>query len=164
MKRTDDILKIYDEHSQRLYNVSLRIVCDSFEAEEIMHDTLVQYYRLKDKSTVTDLRKWLSSVCIRKSIDRLRARNRFRNLLEGYEDFTADYYTVTDDVEDAVLEVEKIRTAISSLPDNYRVILTLHLFEGFDYQEISQITGIKESTVRSLYMRGRQKLTTLLKK
>ena len=38
-----------------------------------------------------------------------------------------------------------------------------HLFEGYDYEEISQITGIKENTIRSLYMRGRQKLAAAVR-
>lgn len=151
--------RIYDEHAVRLYNMSLRILGDSCEAEEIMHDSLLQYYGMKDKSEILDIRKWLSSVCIRKSIDRLRKRRRFKDFLEDYEDPAMD----DADYEDYTLEVENIRKALSCIPDNYRLILSLHLFEGYDYQEISQIAGIKEVTVRSLYMRGRRKLAEYLK-
>ena len=151
--------RIYDEHAFRLYNMSLRILGDSCEAEEIMHDSLLQYYGMKDKSEILDIRKWLSSVCIRKSIDRLRKRRRFKDFLEDYEDPAMD----DADYEDYTLEVENIRKALSCIPDNYRLILSLHLFEGYDYQEISQIAGIKEVTVRSLYMRGRRKLAEYLK-
>ena len=151
--------RIYDEHAVRLYNLSLRILGDSCEAEEIMHDSLLQYYGMKDKSEIQDIRKWLSSVCIRKSIDRLRKRKRFKDFLEDYEDPAMD----DADYEDYILEVENIRKALSCIPDNYRLILSLHLFEGYDYQEISQIAGIKEVTVRSLYMRGRRKLAEYLK-
>lgn len=163
MTRTDEILKIYDEHSRRLYNISMRIVCDSFEAEEIMHDSLLEYYRLRDRSSVIDLRKWLTSVCIRKSIDRLRSRHRFRNFLEEYEEIAASEFSSEVEDEDIFTEIERVKTSLASLPDNYRLILSLHLFEGFDYQEISQITGTKENTIRSLCMRGKQKLITLLK-
>ena len=83
--------RIYDEHAVRLYNMSLRILGDSCEAEEIMHDSLLQYYGMKDKSEILDIRKWLSSVCIRKSIDRLRKRRRFKDFLEDYEDPVMDY-------------------------------------------------------------------------
>lgn len=151
--------RVYDEHAVRLYNMSLRILGDSCEAEEIMHDSLLQYYGMKDKSEILDIRKWLSSVCIRKSIDRLRKRRRFKDFLEDYEDPAMD----DADYEDYTLEVENIRKALSCIPDNYRLILSLHLFEGYDYQEISQIAGIKEVTVRSLYMRGRRKLAEYLK-
>ena len=154
-----DMEKIYDEHAVRLYNISLRILGDSCEAEEVMHDSLLQYYGMKDKSGVVDLRKWLSSVCIRKSIDRLRQKKKFMDLLEDYED------PVLEDpaCDDLDLDVGNIRKPLSLLPDNYRLILSLHLFEGYDYEEITQITGIKEVTVRSLYMRGRRKLAEILK-
>jgi RNA polymerase sigma-70 factor (ECF subfamily) len=66
--------------------------------------------------------------------------------------------------ESEVISVESIRNALTGLPDHYRVVLTLHLLEGYDYQEISQITGTKESTIRTLYMRGRQKLAEALRK
>lgn len=159
MKNSVDMEKIYDEHAVRLYNVSLRILGDSCEAEEVMHDTLLQYYGMKDRSGVVDLRKWLSSVCIRKSIDRLRQKKKFMDLLEDYED------PVLEDpaCDDMDLDVGNIRKALSLLPDNYRLILSLHLFEGYDYEEITQITGIKEVTLRSLYMRGRRKLVEILK-
>lgn len=159
MKNSAYIEKIYDEHSVRLYNISLRILGDSFEAEEVMHDVLLQYFRMTGKDGVVDLRKWLSSVCIRKSIDRLRKRKRFQDFLDGYEDPAAD----ETEYEDLTLDVENIRKALSSVPDNYRLVLTLHLFEGYDHQEIAQITGIKEVTVRSLYLRGKRKLAEILK-
>ena len=159
MRNSIDMERIYDEHAVRLYNLSLRILGDSCEAEEIMHDSLLQYYGMKDKSEIQDIRKWLSSVCIRKSIDRLRKRKRFKDFLEDYEDPAMD----DADYENYTLEVENIRKALSCIPDNYRLILSLHLFEGYDYQEISQIAGIKEVTVRSLYMRGRRKLAEYLK-
>ena len=159
MKNSMDMEKIYDEHAVRLYNMSLRILGDSCEAEEVMHDSLLQYYGMKDKSGVVDLRKWLSSVCIRKSVDRLRKRKRFKDFLEEYEDPVLEDTTC----EDLAVDVESINKALSSLPDSSRMILTLHLFEGYDYQEIAQITGIKEVTVRSIYMRGKRRLAEFLK-
>jgi RNA polymerase sigma factor (sigma-70 family) len=72
---------------------------------------------------------------------------------------------VTDETEESDMkyDIPSIQKALYSLPDHYRAILSLHLFEGYDYQEISQITGTNESTIRSLYMRGRQKLAAALK-
>lgn len=154
-----DMERIYDEHAVRLYNVSLRILGDCCEAEEVMHDSLLQYYGMKDRSGIHDIRKWLSSVCIRKSIDRLRKRKRFMDFLEDYEDPAMD----DTEYEDLTPDVENIRKALSCIPDSNRLILTLHLFEGYDYQEISQITGIKEVTVRSLYLRGKRKLAEYLR-
>ena len=160
MKDTIDIENVYDTMSLKLYNISFRIVGNSADAEEIMHDTILQYWKSGRKNEIKDLAKWLSSVCIRKSIDRLRERHRWKGFLEKYEDPAMEESTETGKEHD----VQIILKALSELPDHYRAILSLHLFEGYDYQEISQITGANENTIRSLYMRGRQKLAAILKK
>lgn len=159
MRETINIEHIYDIMSRRLYNISLRIVGTSVDAEEIMHDTLLQYWKFGRKEEIIDIGKWLSSTCIRKSIDKLRERHRWKNLLERYEDPILEEHEA-DNLE---YDIRTIRNALSSLPDHYRAIVSLHLFEGYDYEEISQITGIKESTIRSLYMRGKQKLAAAVK-
>ena len=106
-----------------------------------------------------DLGKWLSSICIRKSIDRLRKRRKFMDFLEEYEDPLS---AGTED-QDIELDIARMNKALAQLPDSYRLMISLHLFEGYDYQEISQITGIKEVTVRSTYMRARRRLAELLR-
>ena len=145
--------------SRRLYNISLRIVGNSADAEEIMHDTILQLWKYGSKHEIIDLGKWLSSICIRKSIDRLRERQRWKDLLANYEDPILE----EPETENFEYDIKTIRNALSSLPDHYRAIVSLHLFEGYDYQEISQITGTNENTIRSLYMRGRQKLAAAIK-
>ena len=159
MNHPTDIVKVYDDHSVRLYNMSLRILGDSFEAEEVMHDTLLQYHASGNKEGIMDLGKWLSSICIRKSIDRLRKRRKFMDFLEEYEDPLS---SGTED-QDIELDIARMNKALAQLPDSYRLMISLHLFEGYDYQEISQITGIKEVTVRSTYMRARRRLAELLR-
>ena len=52
--------------------------------------------------------------------------------------------------------------AIGSLPDNYRVLLTLHLIEGYDHDEIAQILEMSNAAVRTGYSRARKKLQELL--
>ena len=56
-----------------------------------------------------------------------------------------------------------VKKALMSLPDTLRIILSLHLIEGFDYEEIVNITGLNGNTIRSRYMRGREKLAIELK-
>ncbi len=159
MKDTIDIEKVYDTHSRRLYNISLRITGNGADAEEIMHDSLLQYWKFRNKEQIRDLPRWLTSICIRKSIDRLREKNRWNDFLEDYEDPALEEVPE----EDGEYTVAVVLKALCGLPDHYRAIVSLHLFEGFDYQEIAQLTGSKESTVRSLFMRGRKLLAETIK-
>lgn len=159
MKDTIDIEQLYDTHSRRLYNISLRITGNLADAEEIMHDSLLKYWKFRHKEQIRDLPKWLTSICIRKSIDRLREKNRWNDFLLEYEDPALEEAPE----EDGEYTVAIVMKALSGLPDHYRAILSLHLFEGFDYQEIAQITGNKESTIRSLFMRDRKLLAEAIK-
>lgn len=160
MKEDRYIDILYDTMSARLYNISLRITGSRSDAEEIMHDSLLQYWRCRKKDEIKDLKGWLTSVCIRKSIDKLRERHRRNIFLESYEDPALEEGSETE----LEYNIPDILEALASLPDKYRSVISLHLFEGYDYQEISEMTGTEESTIRSLYMRGRQKLAATLKK
>ena len=59
-------------------------------------------------------------------------------------------------------KVEKVRRALERLPEKYRLVLTLNLFEGYDHDEIGQILGVTASTSRAQLSRGKQKLLQLI--
>ena len=60
--------------------------------------------------------------------------------------------------------VDTIKQTVQQLPDGYRTVLSLYLFEGYDHEEIAEILGVAQSTVRTQYIRAKQKLLQLLKK
>ena len=158
MNRHTNIKQIYAQYSQRLYFTSLRIVGNSFDAEEIMQDTILKYHNLNGKDAILEPGKWLTSVCIRKSIDKLREKHRNKDFLEEYKEIQS----IPQGPTTQNYNIEDIKRALLLLPDSYRTILSLHLFEGYDYQEIEQITGTKEVTLRSLYKRAKDKLAATL--
>ena len=71
-----------------------------------------------------------------------------------------------DELDEAEIwyTVDMIKQTVQQLPDGYRTVLTLYLFEGYDQEEIAGILGVAQSTVRSQYIRAKQKLLQLLKK
>ncbi len=58
---------------------------------------------------------------------------------------------------------KSLQESLDSLPEKYRVVLTLRYFENFKYNEIAQILGKRVGTVKSLVHRGLRRLRTLLK-
>ena len=71
--------------------------------------------------------------------------------------------TATDENE-IEFTVQNVKKAMTQLPDGYRTVLSLYLLEGYDHEEIAEIMRISQSTVRTQYKRGKQKLLQLLKK
>ena len=156
----EESVKLYNTYARKLFNISFRILHDSGEAEEIMQDTILKYITTGPKFlSEVQTAAWLSKTCIRKSIDVLRKKKREKLFLEEYG----------SEVEDAVeakpgdLSIGNIRKAISELPEASRLVLTLILLEGLDYEEVANYTGAREGTIRVQYSRARAKLAEKLR-
>ena len=156
--------KIYDRHHKVLYYTSLRIVNNSFEAEEVMHDTLLKYFdRSNQFGNETEALRWMKRVCINLSIDIVRKRAKERARFENWNEIPHSY----DEEKEEELDFNgvtagMIKDALSKLADGYRIVLSLYLFEGYDYEEISSILKINQVSVRSQYIRGKASLLKVL--
>lgn len=165
-----EIIEFYNRHRVWLFNVSFRITGDSMVSEEIMHDTLLAWLMPSDDKrrsiSGNALNGWLKRVCINRSIDWLRKKkgnlfisgvsNSVLNSVEDPESFM-------EEVMRAPEMVQMLKQAISKMGAPYGVILDLVLIEGLSYEEVSQITGVKENTLRSQYSRAMAQLKELLK-
>ena len=152
-----EITEFYQEHHRRLYNISLRILRDSDEAEEVMQDTILKFVTAPGNfSSPEQVSAWLARTCIHASIDRLRRRERREAFLEE------PCHPERSEGSVALPSVSQIKAAMERLPEPYGLILDLVLIEGLDYSEIAELTGKKETTLRSLYSRGRGKLIEML--
>ncbi|MEM6686750.1 MAG: sigma factor-like helix-turn-helix DNA-binding protein, partial [Bacteroidota bacterium] len=56
------------------------------------------------------------------------------------------------------LQAQKVLQTLKTLKDNYRVSLTLHLIEGFDYEEICTILDISYANCRTMISRAKDSL------
>lgn len=59
---------------------------------------------------------------------------------------------------------EELFSMLSKLPLNYRAVIHLYYYEGYNVKEISDILNISETNVQTRLMRARKKLEEILKK
>jgi RNA polymerase sigma-70 factor (ECF subfamily) len=162
--------EVYKLYYKAMYNTALRILKDTFEAEDIMQESFLTAFSklstFKSQSRFGDenvpFGSWLKRIVINKSLTQLKKNKR----LEQWNDETK---TSKLEVEDSVNEtdyhsvkVEKILSAIKSLKSNYSVILTLSLIEGFDNEEIANILKTNNQQVRTTISRAKAKLRKVL--
>lgn len=57
---------------------------------------------------------------------------------------------------------DRVRTALGQIPENYREVLVLRHLEQLSIEEIAEIVGIAEGTVKSRLFRGMEQLHELL--
>jgi RNA polymerase sigma factor (sigma-70 family) len=155
--------EIYRLYYKSMYNTSLRIIKDYQEAEDIMQESFLSaFIKINTYSGKVSFGAWLKKIVINNSLDALKKKKILTQELnenlpekvikeeEGEEDFTN-------------IRIEDIKDEIFKLPDGYRIVLSLHLLEGYDHEEIAEILGISSSTSRSQFTRAKQKLVTILK-
>ena len=154
----------YQAHSKAVYNTALRILRDSAQAEEVMQDTLLKYLADGVRSgSQAQAGAWLRTTCIHAAIDRLRARRRGPVFVDTDSLTAAEEPADPSDWEGPLPDIFQIRSALETLPDPYRLVLNLTLIEGLGYREIAGMTQQKESTLRSIFARGKAKLAARLR-
>ncbi len=153
-------LEIYTRYYRAMYNTALRILNNSFDAEDMMQESfLIAFTKLSTFKGEVTFGSWLKRIVINKCLTQLRKNKRFAEVkLEiaresEIEDESLDYDTIKSEV---------VLNKIGQLSENYRVALTLHLIEGFDYEEISEIMQITYQNSRTTISRAKDKLRTIL--
>ncbi len=159
--------ELYRLYYKNMYNISLRIVNDTQEAEDIMQEAFFSAFEnIGSYSGQVSFGAWLRRIVINRSLDALKKRRLdLQSIDEAPEQEVAEDTDTDKEREEAeAAETKRIHRCIKLLPDGYRVILSLYLLEGYDHEEIAEITGITASTSRSQYTRAKNRLAEILKK
>jgi RNA polymerase sigma factor (sigma-70 family) len=154
--------RIYKLYYKAMFNTSLRIVNDTAEAEDIMQESFLDaFQRLNSYTGEGSFGSWLKRIVINRSLDFLRKTKE----MVSFDEVAYEIPEVIEEnrEEEIQFQVVEVKRAISQLPDEYRVIVSLFLLEGYDHDEISQILNISNQLSRTRYSRARQKLLGLLK-
>jgi RNA polymerase sigma-70 factor (ECF subfamily) len=154
--------KIYKLYFKAMYNTSLRIVNDTAEAEDIMQESFLDAFRRLDSYTGEgSFGSWLKKIVVNKSLDAIRKNRESISI----EEESLDFPEITEENREEELQykVAEVKEAISRLPEDYRIVLSLFLLEGYDHEEISEILNITNNTSRTRFVRAKQKLLKILK-
>lgn len=156
----DAQFELYKKYYKQMYNTSLRIVNDTAEAEDIMQDSFLDAFRKIESYTGDgNFGGWLRRIVVNNSLDALKRRKPNVPLSESHTEQHDNSDTYVDNVE---YRVEEIKKTMSLLPEDYRLIISLFLFEGYDHEEISQILNISYNASRTRFSRAKQKLLAVL--
>jgi RNA polymerase sigma-70 factor (ECF subfamily) len=156
--------ELYEKYSKAMYNTSLRIVNNSGDAEDVLQESFCDAFAaIGSFAYKSTFGAWLKRIVINKSINALRKR---KMTIVDMEKTTVGHLADEEDYDESSigLKVEEIKKAVKELPNGYRTVLTLHLFEGYDQEEIAEILQVSHVTVRTQYMRAKQKLLQYVKK
>lgn len=150
-------MQVYQLYKDMLYNTSFRIVKNKYDAQDAVHDTFIKAFQNISKlENDLNLGAWLKRIVINCSLDFLRKKKKLNWLQDSSE--IREIEEETEVFKDISLKVEEVKKAIDELKDKYRIVIVLYLIENYSHKEIAQQLGLKESTIRNQYIRGKHLL------
>lgn len=152
--------QLYKLYYKPMYNISLRMVGNEMEAEDIMQESFLSAFKKIDSyEGKVSFGAWLKKIVINRSLDHLKKRkivfeeiNEKMNVAE-----TPEFMEIEES------SLENIKNEISNLPEKYRVVLSLFLIEGYSHEEVSEMLNISNEASRTQFFRAKQKLKELLR-
>jgi RNA polymerase sigma factor (sigma-70 family) len=151
--------ELYGLYSKAMLNISVRIVNNVNEAEDILQESFLKaFQQIKTFDKEAAFAGWLKRVIINRSIDVVRKQKELFVSLDK-----TDVAEREEEDNEVAYNVQTVKQCINELPDGFRVVLCLYLFEDYGHKEIASMLGISEGTSKSQYNRAKKKLIQLVK-
>ena len=160
----NEIVALYQDY---LFALVVRVVNDRDSAADAVQEAFFSCYRNLDRFRGDSFRSWLTRIALNAATDVLRYRK--RRPADPFPEWEDDSWQPPAG-EEASPERQAMRRntsrvlskALSEITDDQRKAIVLYDVEGFDYQEIADMTGVSLGTVKSRIHRGRLALRELL--
>ena len=163
-------------HKDKIFNLCYWYLQDYQEANEQAQEIFIKAYKgLKSFRFESSFTTWLHRVAVNTCKNRIKSLEyRFRKQTDSIDNpEMAENVNPGDGIMDEThspdLALEKkqrsaaLRKAISDLSESKKTMIVLRDIEGFSYEEIASITGLKHGTVKSKIARARDDLKNKLK-
>lgn len=162
--------RLIEEHKNRVYRIALSLVKNPTDAEDVAQDVFIKIYTsVSSFKGNSSLATWIYKITYNMSLDFLKSKNRRIKRFKTLDDpEDAEILSLSDDSflpEKAYenLELKKdLDAALEQLPEDQREMVTLKDVHGFSYEEIIEMTGLKEGTMKSRLNRARASLRKML--
>lgn len=154
---------LFARHHVRVYRFVLRLVRNEATAEDLISEVFLEIWRqagkFEGRSAVTT---WMLGIARFKALSALRRRQE-----EELDDETAERIEDhADDPETALSKKDKgavLRECLTKLSAEHREVIDLVYYHEKSVEEVAEIVGIPEATVKTRMFYARKKLSELLK-
>lgn len=148
---------LYQRFAGPMLNICKRYTRTQSEAEDMLQDVFVKVFlnihRFRFEST---LGYWIKRLTVNTLISNQRKKNVNNNLVD-IEEMAQELPEVTVPA-DATVPMDVLLGMIRELPEGYRTIFNMREIDGYDLQEIAEIVGCSNSTVRSQLFKAKNVL------
>ena len=157
--------ELYRRHYRRVYALTLRMMGNPTEAEDMTQDVFLQLFNkigmFRGESAFTT---WLHRMTVNQVLMHFRKKSTRSELLTDEGETPVQIVKGTENPRTApVIDRIGLENALKQLPPGYRTVFVLHDVEGYEHYEIAGMLGIAEGTSKSQLHKARLKLRQLIR-
>ena len=151
---------LYDRNVDRIYRLVYRMAGEDELARDFTQEAFLRAYeRLDQFRGDAAFSTWLHSIAVSVAVNGLRKFDRHRRRERPLEGAAGPGRSM-EGADPGVRE--RIESAVSDLPEIYRVVFLMHDLEGFTHGEIAEALGVAQGTSKARLSRARAKLRASL--
>lgn len=159
--KQSEFLNLVMPVKDKLYRLAKRLLVSTEEAEDATQEILMRLWDRKAKiGSYRNIEAFAMTMTKNFCLDRLKSRQS-SNLKLVHSNYADEATSVHKEVElkDSVSWVERI---MDDLPDQQKMVLQLRDVEEYDFEEISEMLDMNETTVRVTLSRARKTVRSKL--
>ena len=163
--RHDAFDRVYKELSAPVYGLARRVLRDPAQAEEVAQEVLVEVWRNASRFDPErgSARAWVMTIAHRRAVDRVRSEQAAtdREARSAHSSAEVPYDDVVEAVEGRI-ERQRLQHCMSGLTDLQRESVSLAYYNGYTYQQVSELLGSPLGTIKTRIRDGLARLRDCL--
>ena len=140
---------LYQMYVEELSSVCYRYVPSESDAKDVLQNSFVKIFTSVPTIDYRDepsFRGWMKKVVVNEALTFLKEKKKLLFVAQEIDDLE-----IPDDEEPSTerITADELHQLISELPDGYRTVINLYVFEGSSHKKIAESLGITPSTSAS---------------
>jgi len=150
--------KLMRKYNQQLYRISMSIINDDKEAEDIMQTAYLNAFRqLHNFEQRSSFATWLTRILINESLLHKKRKQKFEQTLMENNYTDHDDNTPLDGLMNKELKL-LLERAVNTLPEKYKLVFVMREVQGMSTNETMEALNIGESNVKIRLNRAKDML------
>jgi RNA polymerase sigma-70 factor (ECF subfamily) len=154
--------KLYNMYANKMLGVCMRYAKSLEEAEDILQEGFIKVFQKIDTYAFQgSFDGWIRRVMVNTAINHYNANKKYyENELYASDSNEEGDRTEfqEDDKNEIQIPPQVLMSMIQQLPEGYKMVFNLYVFEGMTHMEIASFLGISESTSKTQLLKARKKL------
>lgn len=159
---------LVDKYSDFAFTVAFRIMNDEEESKDIVQESFITVWnKIGGFNTKKNFSNWLYRIIVNKCYDSLRKRKRMQLIYPDAEGWNIPGIYSDSNPHNKLenKEIGKIiRLLTNRLSAKQRIVFVLSELEGLSHEDISEITGMVKSSIKSNLNHARRKIGEMIEK